>query len=187
MRVVINILSTVALCSIVYADLPAQQKNKSNQVKTIVKSVESRLITRDGKVISISGEASFNLKMIEYDDTLYGELIYKLSNVSRQQIAQVTGKRLSKIPSSVTINLVSALPEKHAKCPNIRLEFDAFSYSLTISTDILIARFEPFTLDIKEGQQEIDKHLCKWLFWLDNGRVRTKGVIDEVNRLLANG
>jgi hypothetical protein len=175
----------IGLCLLANS-ISALAQKKPETISTLPKLVLTKLKVGEGEVYDVKGKATFTLTAANSDDSVTGTITYTLPEDARQKIAQITGKPLSAIPTSITQKDVVADFQKATACPVVHLEFAA------MTTDVAGAQlhFNRFVLDINETQptanneqKELVQLFCVWTRQINNGRAR-RGVIATINRIL---
>ena len=146
---------------------------------TVPKLVPGRLPISNGPDFVIRGRASLTVTTANDDDTLTGTLVYVLPSDARQRIAQLVGKSLADIPTSLAVKKVTAKFQRGTACPLVQLEI------LLKEADFGGTRlfFDHINLDIRETPDQINQLFCSWTRQINAKRQR-QGIIAAVNRLI---
>ncbi len=146
---------------------------------TAPKPVIAKLQLRDGSNLAVHGRASLTVTAANEDDTLAGTLIYTLPDDARQQIAQMAGKGLTDVPSSITVKDAIANFRHGTACPLVRLEVSVKEAETTGAK----LHFDRVVLDIQETPDQMNQLFCSWTRQINAKRQR-RGVIAAINRLI---
>ena len=157
----------------------AQQKSKGITIATPAKLVISKIKVGEGDAFDVRGKAVLSITQANSDDSVTGNLSYGVPDDARQKIASITGKPLNQIPSSVTINDITARFQPATSCPVVHLEFSPTK----VNIGGVEAVFSRFVLDINESSQEKDQLFCVWTKQINKGMSR-RVVIRRVNELI---
>jgi hypothetical protein len=157
----------------------AQQKKKPDSISTATKLVITKLKVGEGDAFEVRGKATFVVTAANSDDSVAGTLTYTVPDDARQKVAQLTGKPLDQIPSSVTAKDVVATFQKATACPVVHLEFSPMDVEIAGVKN----HFNRFVLDINETKEELAQLFCIWTRQINTGRAR-RGVIARMNIIL---
>lgn len=173
------LLTLACLLAISLTAFAQQKAKKPETISTVTKLVITKIKISEGDAYEVRGKATFTLTGANSDDSMAGTLLYTVPDDARQKVAQLTGKSLETIPSSVTVKDVIVNFQKATACPTVHLEF------APMDVDIAGAKthFNRFVLDINEGTQELPLLFCVWTKQINNGRAR-RGVINRINQIL---
>jgi hypothetical protein len=173
------ILTTLFLLALSLTAAAQEKAKKPETISTTTKLVISKLKIGEGYSFDVRGKATFTLTAANMDDTVVGTITYTIPDDARQKVAELTGKPLSQIPTSVTAKDVIAGFQKATACPTVHLEFSP------MDVDIAGVRshFNRFVLDINESSQELAQLFCVWTKQINNARAR-RGVIARMNVIL---
>ena len=141
----------------------------------------------------VQGKATFTLQHVHdsaRENALEGKLTYTIPDNARQKIAQMTGKPLNQVPSSVTAEKVMASFQAGTSCPIIHInlkatEIDAVGAKITFPARVAldIEGVEPGSVDKPTPEQEVAMNLCVWTKQVNNGSI-FRGVTRRIRQLL---
>ena len=140
-------------------------------------------------IYDVRGKVTFTIVAANSDDTIAGTLNYSIPEDARQKIAQMTGKPVNLVKSTVTVQGVIANFQSGTGAPLIHLEVSPFD------TDVNGAKlhFNRIVVDIpgRQGSPSIKKYTTEevevlftvWTRQINNGR-QARGVISRLNRTI---
>jgi hypothetical protein len=146
---------------------------------TVPKIVIGHLQSSSVAEFPVRGRASLTVTAANENDTLAGTLVYALPDDARQKIAQLSGKALNNVPSSVTVKNVTASFQRGTACPLVKL--DVSLKEANVAGVRLF--FDRVNLDIHETPNQINQLFCGWTRQINAKRQR-QGIIAAINRLL---
>ncbi len=175
--------ATSAFACLLFASLDVFAQ--SNPPKPVVYTTPSKLAVAklrsgDSSVYDVRGKAAFTITAANGNDTVAGTLVYTIPDDARQKIAQIAGKPLKSIPTSVTKKDVIAGFQSDTACPVIHLEISA----LELDAAGAKLQFSRVTLDIIETSADVPQHFCAWTRQINAKRQR-RGIIASLNRLIS--
>ena len=155
---------------------------------TAPKLVIAKIRSGEEDVYDVRGKVTFTVTAANSDDTIAGTLNYTIPDDARQKIAQMTGKAVNTIKSTLTQQGVIATFQKGTGAPLIHLEISPFD------TDVNGAklRFNRIVVDIPGRQggniarystDEVEVLFTVWTRQINNGR-QARGVIARLNRAI---
>jgi hypothetical protein len=135
----------------------------------------------------VRGQLTYTVTAANSDDTVAGTVNFAIPDAARQRIAQITGKPLPQVPSTVTKKDVVAQFQKGTEPPVIHLEITG------LELDVVGAKtkFNRIVLDINARQGEDSKYTKEemealftiWARQISTGRSR-RGIIARMNRAI---
>jgi hypothetical protein len=157
--------------------------------KTAPKLVIAKLTNAGADVYDVRGKVTFTLTAANSDDSLVGTIDYTIPDDARQQIATVTGRPITNVPSTVRQTGVIANFQSGTGAPLIHLEISPME--LTVSGAKI--RFNRMVVDVngreggpsirKYSPEEVEVLLTVWTRQINNGR-QARGVISRLNRAI---
>lgn len=146
---------------------------------TTPKAVSAQLKLADGTIFSVSGRATFTVIQANENDTVTGTLVFDLSAEAREKIAHASNGALKSVPTSVSVDELTASFQRGAACPQIKL-------LLAAKTVVLVGAqlsFDRVVLNINETPEQMNQLFCSWTRQINVKRQR-QGIIAAINRLL---
>jgi hypothetical protein len=163
---------------------PTPQTAPFRQAHPVVYSTPAKMIIAklkldETKSYEIHGKVTFTLTSANNDDTMVGILVYLLPDDARKKIAQVSGKPLDSIPTSLVKKDVTAAFQSGAACPAIGIEIGATEMDVA---GVKIS-FSRILVDVIETREEVPQIFCAWTRQINAKRQR-RGIIASLNRLI---
>jgi hypothetical protein len=143
------------------------------------KSFVAKLKQDASQTQEIHGKVTFTLTAANYDDTVAGVLVYLFPEEARKKIAQVSGKPLESIPTSLVKKDVVAGFQSGAACPRVGIEIGATSFDVA-GANLDTSRI---VVDVIETQDEVPQLFCAWTRQINAKRQR-RGIIASLNRAI---
>lgn len=187
-------LSTLTLMLLI-AGLTSVSLAQDEQPRPVTYTTAPKLVIakiRGGNnedIYDVRGKVTFTIVAANSDDTIAGTLNYSIPDDARQKIAQMTGKPVNLVKSTVTVQGVIANFQSGTGAPLIHLEVSPFD------TDVNGAKlhFNRIVVDIpgRQGGSSIKKYTTEevevlftvWTRQINNGR-QARGVISRLNRTI---
>lgn len=155
---------------------------------TAPKLVIAKIRSGEEDVYDVRGKVTFTVTAANSDDTIAGTLNYSIPDDARQKIAQMTGKPINTIKSTLTQQGVIATFQKGTGAPLIHLEISPFDADVNGAK----MRFNRVVVDIpgrqggnvgKYSTEEVEVLFTVWTRQINTGR-QARGVIARLNRAI---
>jgi hypothetical protein len=146
---------------------------------TPFKSFVAKLKLDAPKPQEIHGKIAFTLTAANFDDTVAGILVYWFPEETRKKIAQITGKPLGSIPTSLVKKDIVAGFHSGTACPRVGIDIGATELDVAgMKLDL-----SPIVVDVIETQDEVPQLFCAWTRQINAKRQR-RGIIASLNRVI---
>jgi hypothetical protein len=172
----------------VYSQAPARRPNTQTapflQARPVVystpaRSIVAKLSLDEPKPYEVHGKVSFTLTAANDDDTVAGVLVYTIPDEARKKIAQVSGKPLDSIPTSLVKKEVVAGFQPGATCPTVGIDLGAMEMEVAG----LKLSFSHIVVNVIETKEEVPQLFCAWTRQINAKRQR-RGIIASLNRVI---